>query len=411
MQLPLTFGWDTILILLTSGFSVLSFAAAANVAIHKNFLKSAKYLVVLCLLWAVAEFVQLFVEGFSMSGGISNFRSSYLLLAAVVSTINFYFPISLMLDSKVRSRTFLIYLAPLFVLCLAYTYVWYFDVAQERRCYAFPDVWHNEFTLDLLFCIVCFLYIIVSSIYVLTMSMTFAKYFDRYIMDVYGGMNSAKKWLHDCAYMIYALMAFFILYLSQGTVEFAVTYKIALLVIVPTVFLNYVYFAEKHSSVLRFHDIYDVKWLAMNMEWDIRKRSDACSLAELAMCDARAEQEKLDEMDDAQVEEYRQRLDEWMEKEKPYLNPSFKVADIHSYLDIDRFSCNELFAKAYKCYFRTWVLHYRIDYAVDLMKKSPDKQIKMVAYESGFSSQTVFARSFFNIMGMSCSQYKKQYLS
>lgn len=410
MQLPLTFGWDTILVLLTSGFSVLSFAAAANVAIHKNFLDSAKYLVVLCLLWAVAEFVQLFVEGFSMSGGISNFRSSYLLLAAVVSTINFYFPVSLMLDSKVRSRTFLIYLAPLLILCLAYTYVWYFDVAQERRCYAFPDVWHNEFTWDLLFCIVCFIYIIISSIYVLTMSMTFAKYLDQYVIDVYGGLHSAKKWLHDCAYMAYALMAFFILYLSQGTVEFAVTYKIALLVIVPTIFLNYVYFAEKYSSALQFHDIYEVKWSMKNLEWNIRKRPEVGNVAELSEY-VETEQERTNELDDAQVEAYRQRLDEWMENEKPYLKTTFKVADIHDYLNIDRFSCNELFAKAYKCYFRTWVLHYRIDYAIYLMKKFPDKQIKMVAYESGFSSQTVFARSFFNLMGMSCTQYKKQYLS
>ena len=104
MSLPLSFGWETFLVLLTGGFAILSIAAGATVAIHKNNLHSAKYLVVLCMLWAVVEFVQLFVDGFSMSGGDSNFSSSYLLLAAVTTTLSFYFPVSLMANYKVRSR-------------------------------------------------------------------------------------------------------------------------------------------------------------------------------------------------------------------------------------------------------------------------------------------------------------------
>lgn len=405
MSLPLSFGWETFLVLLTGGFAILSIAAGATVAIHKNNLHSAKYLVVLCMLWAVVEFVQLFVDGFSMSGGDSNFSSSYLLLAAVTTTLSFYFPVSLMANYKVRSRHFVYYLIPLLLLCAAYTYVWYFDVAQEHRYYAFPDVWHNDFTWDLLFCIVCFFYIIANAVYVISMAMMFAGYLDGYISKEFGETHSAKKWLHDMAYMLYALIAFFILYLSQGTVEFAVTYKLAMLVIIPTVFVSYIYFAERYSSSRGLHYLYNIKWSVKDFAWEVEKYPEVeTQVAKLVSEEMKAEE------DSGRMEAYRQRLDEWMKNEKPYLKSSFKIGDVYAYLDIDRFLCRELFAKYYQCYFHTWVLHYRMDYAVDLMKKHPEKQIKTIALESGFSSQAVFARSFLNFMGMSCTEYKRQYL-
>ena len=43
-----------------------------------------------------------------------------------------------------------------------------------------------------------------------------------------------------------------------------------------------------------------------------------------------------------------------------------------------------------------------------MMKEFPEKQIKEISYEVGFSSQSVFARSFQNQMGMSCTRYREK---
>ncbi len=416
MSLPISFSWETILVILTGGFSVLSFFWAAVILVHKMEIRASGYLVLLCLLWGVVEFVQLFVDGFAMSGDISNFGSSYLLLAAVTTTLSLYLPLSLITNRGLKSRSFVLYLAPLLVLCVIYTLVWYLEVAQEHRYYAFPDVWNNEFTWDLFFCVICFLYIIANALYAIAMMMSFAGYCDRFVRENDGPHGSVKKQVRDSSYLVYTLMAFFIMYLSQGTAEFAVAYKLALLVIVATFFMNYMMFMEHYdfSSHASMHDVYDIKWSPSHFAWDVRRRNPAGDVSGMQQLAPRTIQDSSSNemlLTEDQVETLRSKLDEWMETEKPYLNNNFKVADVHRYLNIDRFECNELFARAYNCYFRTWVLHYRIDYAIFLMKHHPEKQIKMIAYESGFSSQTVFARSFYNLMGMTCSDYRRNYMT
>ena len=72
-----------------------------------------------------------------------------------------------------------------------------------------------------------------------------------------------------------------------------------------------------------------------------------------------------------------------MLQDKPYLNKDFRVSDVHAKLNIDRLKCNEIFSRAYKCYFRNWVLQYRIEYAIKLMKENPDKQVKEISFEAG----------------------------
>lgn len=97
---------------------------------------------------------------------------------------------------------------------------------------------------------------------------------------------------------------------------------------------------------------------------------------------------------DEQFDSYRLVLEQWMQNEKPYLNPDFKLLDLRQVLPLNRTYLSQLINKEYNCNFYQFVTKYRIDEAMRLMKEHPDIKMQEVAERSGFSSSTVFGRTF-----------------
>ena len=97
---------------------------------------------------------------------------------------------------------------------------------------------------------------------------------------------------------------------------------------------------------------------------------------------------------DEQFASYRLVLEQWMQNEKPYLNPDFKLLDLRQVLPLNRTYLSQLINKEYNCNFYQFVTKYRIDEAMRLMKEHPDIKMQEVAERSGFSSSTVFGRTF-----------------
>lgn len=97
---------------------------------------------------------------------------------------------------------------------------------------------------------------------------------------------------------------------------------------------------------------------------------------------------------------YRKALDEWMEKEKPYLNPDFKLMDLQNVLPMNRTYLSQFIHSEYDCSFYQFVNHYRIDEAKRLKIQHPDMKMAEISARCGFSSPSVFSRTFTAIAGI-----------
>lgn len=106
-------------------------------------------------------------------------------------------------------------------------------------------------------------------------------------------------------------------------------------------------------------------------------------------------------------EEYRRALEEWMEKEKPYRNPNFKLTDLQGVLPMNRTYLSQFIHSEYDCSFYLFVNRYRVEEAKRLMKEDPDIKMADVSLSCGFSSPSVFSRTFTAIAGLSPSEWQK----
>ena len=115
------------------------------------------------------------------------------------------------------------------------------------------------------------------------------------------------------------------------------------------------------------------------------------------------EEEEEEEEEEAKTEsgaEYRAKLEQWMETEKPYLNPEFRLNDLRQVLPLNRTYLSQLINAEYGCTFYQFVTNYRIEEAKRLMKEKPDLKMQDIAEQCGFSSPVVFSRIFTRETGM-----------
>ena len=118
---------------------------------------------------------------------------------------------------------------------------------------------------------------------------------------------------------------------------------------------------------------------------------------------AEEKEEEEEEEEEAKTEsgaEYREKLEQWMETEKPYLNPDFRLNDLRQVLPLNRTYLSQLINAEYGCTFYQFVTNYRIEEAKRLMKEKPDLKMQDIAEQCGFSSPVVFSRIFTRETGM-----------
>ena len=118
--------------------------------------------------------------------------------------------------------------------------------------------------------------------------------------------------------------------------------------------------------------------------------------------------EEEEEEEEAKTEsgaEYREKLEQWMETEKPYRNPEFRLNDLRQVLPLNRTYLSQLINAEYGCTFYQFVTNYRIEEAKRLMKEQPDLKMQDIAEQCGFSSPVVFSRIFTRETGMTPSEW------
>ncbi len=105
---------------------------------------------------------------------------------------------------------------------------------------------------------------------------------------------------------------------------------------------------------------------------------------------------------------YKQRLEDIMVQEKPYLKDTFSQTDLAKILHISTHHLSEVLHYEFKQNFYALVNQYRVDYSKKLLEDVAHKDTKMlaIAYESGFKSKTTFYRVFKKLVGKTPLEYK-----
>ena len=106
---------------------------------------------------------------------------------------------------------------------------------------------------------------------------------------------------------------------------------------------------------------------------------------------------------------YRAALEQWMVKEKPYLNKDFRLSDLRQVLPLNRTYLSQFIQTEFDCNFYQYVTKYRIEEAKRLMRANPAMKMQDIAERSGFSSATVFGRVFVRETGQTPTEWLTQF--
>jgi AraC-like DNA-binding protein len=104
------------------------------------------------------------------------------------------------------------------------------------------------------------------------------------------------------------------------------------------------------------------------------------------------------------------KLDLYLEEYKPFLKPSFSLAQLSSALDIPVHHFNFYFRMSQKSNFLEQRMRWRIRHAKELIDAGKDKVLTLeaIGFESGFQSRTTFFVNFKELVGESPSSYAER---
>ncbi len=110
---------------------------------------------------------------------------------------------------------------------------------------------------------------------------------------------------------------------------------------------------------------------------------------------------------------YVEKLRNYMEVEKPFLNPNLNLPQLAKDLDIPPHHLSQIINKNIGLNFFDFINRYRIEETKAKMADSRYNNLSLlgIAFESGFNSKSAFNRVFKNLTGETPSQYKRRILA
>lgn len=115
------------------------------------------------------------------------------------------------------------------------------------------------------------------------------------------------------------------------------------------------------------------------------------------------------QLDETEKLRLQKKLIEYMQTQKPYLEPELTIKDLSVSCDIPSHYISQILNMSLQQNFYDFVNHYRIQESYRLLDadSGKTKNIIEVVYESGFNSKSTFNNAFKKHTGMTPSQYKR----
>lgn len=99
-----------------------------------------------------------------------------------------------------------------------------------------------------------------------------------------------------------------------------------------------------------------------------------------------------------------------LKEDKPYLNPSIRMPELASSLDVSTNVFSYLINEHFKMNFFSFINRQRVDYSIELLKSQTHQHytLETISEMSGFKSKSNFYRRFKEIMGKSPGEYQRE---
>jgi len=110
------------------------------------------------------------------------------------------------------------------------------------------------------------------------------------------------------------------------------------------------------------------------------------------------------------IDEYRNRLLQFMETQKPYLDPNLSLASLSKTTGIQRHFISQILNLQLKLTFWDFISEYRITEAQKILSGPANKELNLmnIALQVGFNSTVPFNKYFKKFIGMTPSRYRKK---
>lgn len=105
------------------------------------------------------------------------------------------------------------------------------------------------------------------------------------------------------------------------------------------------------------------------------------------------------------------RLIELIERERLFLNSHLTLEQLSIQLGVNRNYLSETISRSQYGSFYTLINTYRLEFAQQILKQNPTLKLEHVAYDSGFSSVSVFSQVFKRYIGIAPSLFVKRFLA
>lgn len=113
---------------------------------------------------------------------------------------------------------------------------------------------------------------------------------------------------------------------------------------------------------------------------------------------------------EAELSEWKQKIKEFMEKQKPYLNPELRLVDLAAGMGLKGYKISEILNRGFGESFYHFVNHYRVEEAKNRLTDPQFEHMNIlgIAVDSGFNSKSVFNEVFRKTTGTTPSEFRKQ---
>jgi AraC-like DNA-binding protein len=115
-------------------------------------------------------------------------------------------------------------------------------------------------------------------------------------------------------------------------------------------------------------------------------------------------------LSDKAAEESLNRLQEIMERDKPYKNNKLNLSDLSKMIGISNHNLSEVINKKLSTNFYDFINRYRVEEVKNLINEDEGQAYSILAhgYEAGFSSKSAFYSSFKKVCGKTPAQYRDE---